>query len=222
MLLTYFHDTFSFSFLYARPKECKTPSPVSYVFVDSAMSHAHIRDDIDPELSQTPYEDQLSDISSSSLNTPVSQSASLSSGSSQLSSGYYSDSSYGESVSSKSSQLSKCMPGEVQKDTPLSKKPAVVSSPPIQATSLTISNDKHSDSSLNVQNDLIQKELTPPLNTHRKSASSQNHSTIRSNSSSAKQTMIPKPQRSSQYTCASSSCHMPITAHSSSVKDPML
>ena len=152
------------------------------------MSHAHIRDDI--ELSQAPYEDQLSDTLSLSLNTPVSQYASLSSESSQLSSGYQSDSSYGESISSRSSQLSypkytpKCMPEKAEKDSPLSKKFAIVSSP-------------------------------PSPNTHRKSASSQNHPAIQSHvySSSTKETKIPKPSRSTFSQCAPNS-----SAHSSSVK----
>ena len=180
------------------------------------MSHAHIRDDI--ELSQTPYDDQLSDTSSSSLNTPVSQNASLSSESSQLSSGYYSDSSYGDSISSKGSQLScpkvtpKCTPGKAEKDSPVSKKPAAVSSPPIHATSLTM---KHSDSS---QNASIQREMSPTPNTHRKLASLQHHPVIQPHvhSSSAKETKIPKPPRStfSQSTPNSS-------AYSSSVKAPI-
>ena len=185
------------------------------------MSHAHIRDDTDPELSQTPYEDQLSDISSS-LNTPVSQSASLSSESSRLSSGYYSDSSYGESISSRSSQLSypkvtsKYIPDKAEKDSPILNKSAVVSSSPIQATSPTISNDKHSHSSL--QNAFIQREIIPSPNIHRKSASLQNHVAIPPHSSSTKKTKIPKPSRSASSQCASSSCHVPNTL---STKDPM-
>ena len=178
------------------------------------MSHAHIRDDTDPELSQTLYEDQLSDISSS-LNTPVSQRASLSSESSHLSSGYYSDSSYGESISSRSSQpkvTSKYMPDKAEKDSPILNKPAVVSSSPIQATSPTISNDKHSHSSL--QNAFIQREITPSPNIHRKSASLRNHIAI----PPTKKSMIPKPSRSASSQCASSSCHVP---NSSSAKDPM-
>ena len=179
------------------------------------MSHAHIRDDTDPELSQTPYEDQLSD-TLSSLNTPVSsQSASLSSESSHLSSGYYSDSSYGESVSSRSSQLpypkvtSKYMSDKAKKDSPILKKPVVVSSSPIQATSPTISIDKHSHSSL--QNAFIQREITPSPNIHR---SLQNHVAI----PPTKKSMIPKPPMSASIQCTSSSCHMPNT---SSAKDPM-
>ena len=182
------------------------------------MSHAHIRDDTDPELSQIPYEDQLSGISSS-INTPVSQSASLSSESSHLSSGYYSDSSYGESVSSRSSQLSypkvtsKYMSDKAEKDSPILNKPAVVSSSP---TSPTISNNKHSHSSL--QNAFIQREITSSPNIHRKSASLQSHVAIPPHLSTTKKTMIPKPSRSASSQCASSSCHVPNT---SSTKDPM-
>ena len=217
--LIYFHDSFSLSFLYARPEERSTPSPEPYLFIDSAMSHAHIRDDI--ELSQTPYEDQLSDTSSLSLNTPVSQNASLSSGSSQLSSGYYSDSSCNDSISSRSSQLfypkvtPKCMPGKAEKDSPISKKPATVSSPPIHATS-PIPTIKYSDSS---QNGFIQKEMSPTPNTHRKSASLQHHPAIQPHvhSSSAKETKIPKPSRSTFIQGASNS-----SAHSSSFKASIL
>ena len=179
------------------------------------MSHAHIKDDTDRELSQTFYDDQLSD---TPLSTPVSQSASSSLESSQLSSGYCSDSSYGESTSLRSSQLSypnvtsKCTPDKAEKDSPPFKKPAVVSSSPVQATSPTINKDIHRRSSHTLKNAYI-----PSPNTYRTSASTQNHSTILPHSSSTKKTMIPKP-RSASSQCASCSCH---SAHSSSVKDPM-
>ena len=93
-------------FLLAGNEECNTPSssPIGYVFVDAVMNSVHSKDD--QELSQIPYEDQLSDASITSTSTPVSQSGT--SLSSEYSSGYCSDNSYGggsRSVSLKTNQL---------------------------------------------------------------------------------------------------------------------
>ena len=178
------------------------------------MSHAHIKDDMDQELSQTPYEDQLS-VSLSSVVTcsPVSQSASLSSESSQCSSGYYSDSSCGGSISLKRSQLShtKVMPDKYVESLSSSnslKKPSAASLP-VEATSPTTSNNTHVHSSLLITTG--QRKLS---NTHKVSSSVQHHSTIPQHPR-AKNTRIPQPSlRSNQY--ASNSCHF-----SSSIKDSM-
>lgn len=95
-----------YSFLFACPKEQKTASPACYVFVDSAISKAFIKDDTYQELSQTSYEDQSSDDVWSPSNTKMSQnSTSLSSENSQCSIGYYSDTSYDETISTKSTLL---------------------------------------------------------------------------------------------------------------------
>ena len=123
-VVSFFMIAFCIGFCMPVLKKRRTPSPVHYVFVDSAMNY-------------DPY-------------SAMNYDPSLSSESSQLSSGYYSGSSYSESISSRSSQLSypkdtpKCMPEKAEKDNPLLEKPAIVSSSPIQATSTTI---KHSDSS---------------------------------------------------------------------------
>ena len=91
----------------ANHEEQKTPSPIQYIFVDSAMGSVSIRDDSDQK-SQATYEDQLS----STLlpeNSPTPQKGkSVGSETSQCSSGYRSGSLHtGGSINSlKSSQPS--------------------------------------------------------------------------------------------------------------------
>ena len=182
------------------------------------MSHAHIKDDAHQELSQTPYEDQLSaSLSSVAACSPVSQSASLSSASSQCSSGYYSDSSFSECVTSKSSQLqlshAKVMPDKyaVSRNSSTSLKKHSAASLPIEATSPTTSNNSHICSSSSIAT--VQRKLS---NTRKISSTVQHHSTNPQHHPSAKNTKIPQPSlrlTSNQY--AFNSCHS-----SSSNKEP--
>ena len=77
----------------------KTPSPIGYMFVDSALSGLSIKDNGD-QLSQTSYEDEVSEsdaLASATTSTPISSLRT------SCSSGYYSGSSYVDgSVSLKS------------------------------------------------------------------------------------------------------------------------
>ena len=205
-----------YSFLFPRPKECKTTSPVSYVFVDSAMSSSYIKDDTDPQLSQTPYDQDQLPYTSSAGNTPMSQSGSLSSGnSSQYSSGYYSDSSNSESVTSKSSRLLhpivayKHTGGQGLHDNSTFKKPSVASSLPIQSTPPTICDDKSSSSTssgqASLENGSSQKKSASPYGSNKNTSLWLQKHSLPLQSSSAKMSMIPKP-----------SSNRPVTNHSTS------
>ena len=225
--------------------ERKTTSPVSYVFVDSVTSTSYIKDDNHQELSQTPY-DHSSDISSSG-NTPVSQSASLSSESSQYSSGYHSDSSYSESVTSKSSKLPhpkvtyKYFYGQEKAKghdnfTASSRLKPPVSSPVLSSSvasfsaiqSITPTNHKSNNLSGNgFKSGSVPREPTCShgsckSNTH---LSLQNYP-LSPQSHSAKMSKIPKPSHGREIarycTCASSGCHSTSKVHLSTLQDSTL
>lgn len=195
------------------------------------MTNACIKDNANQQqLSQQPYEDQLSDKIWPRAHTPVSKSDTpLSTASTQYSSGYYSDSSCSDSVGGlKSTQPSyKQRRGRHGNFTTVSNsliKPPVTYLP-IHRTSHTISmdNNKSSHSSAKgLKNDPTRRELSASpdcyKNTSRSRSSSQKHSTLYSESSSTRKTMIPKLSRcssplptsrptSSYYT--SCSCHSP-------------
>ena len=147
----------------------------------------------------------------------MSQIGSLSSGSSsQYSSGYYSDSSNCESVTSKSSRLPhpivayKRMDGHKLHDNSTFKEPSVASSSLIQTTSPTIHGDKPSRSTSSgqarMENGSLKKKSASPYSISKNTArlSLQKHS-LPPQSSSAKTSMIPKPTSG-----------RPITSHSTS------
>ena len=189
------------------------------------MSGAYIKDDTDQQLSQTPYDqDQLSDTSSAG-NPLMSRSGTLSSGSSsQYSSGYYSDSSNCEYVTSKSSRLPnplvayKHMDGHKLHDNSTFKKPSVLSSSPIQTTSPTIRDDKSSRSTgrgqTSLENGSLQKKSVSP------SSGNKNKHSLPSQSSSTKMSMIPKPSSGRPITSShstSSGYHSTHKEHPSTV-----
>ena len=175
-----------------------------YVFVDSATSSAYIKDDTYQQLSQTPYDqDQLSDTSSAG-NTPMSQSGSLSSGSSQYSSGYNSDGSNNEFVTSKSRRLPhpkaayKHTDGQKLCDKSTSKKPSITSFSPIHTIYPTVHDDESSCLTSNrqagLENGSLQKRSASPYGGNKNTThiSLQKHS-FPPQSSSIKTSMIPKP-----------------------------
>lgn len=217
--------------------ECKTTSPVSYVFVDSVTSTSYIKDDSEQQLSQTPY-DQSSDISSSG-NTPVSQSASLSSESSQYSSGYHSDSSYSESVTSKSSKLPhpkvtyKYFHGQEKTNDhgnftvnsrvkpPVSSSVSVSSSVVSSSAIQSITPTSHKSSNLcgnGYKSGSVPRE---PTSSHG-SCKSSTHLSLQSHS--AKMSKIPKPSHSGATAsyCTSSDCHSTSKVHPSTLQDSKL
>ena len=225
----------SYSFLFARSDERKTSSPVCYVFFDSAMSTAYIKDDTDTQLSQTPYDQDRLSYTSSAGNTPLSQSGSISSECSQYSSGYYSDSSNSESVTSKSSRLPypkvayKQMNGQKLYDNSTFKIPSTTSSSPIQSISPTIHDDESSCLTSNGQagldNGSLQKKSASlygrTKNTTHLSLQKYPHPP---QSSSTKTSMIPKPSSGRPITSPSTSsgCYSSHKVYPSTVQDPTL
>ena len=180
------------------------------------MSIAYTKDDADEQLSQTPYDqDQLPDTSSTG-NALISQSGSLSSGnSSQYSSGYYSDSSNSESVTSTSSRLLhpivayKHMDGHKFYENSTFKKPSVTSSSPTPSTSPTIHGDKSSRSTsrgqASLENGSLQKKSASLYGSNKNTSLWLQKHSLPHQSSSTKMSMIPKP-----------SSNRPITSHSTS------
>ena len=199
------------------------------------MSSSYIKDDTDQQLSQTPYDqDQLSD-TSSTRDTPISQSGSLSSGnSSQYSSGYYSDSSNSESVTSQSSRMShplvayKHTGGQGLHNKSTFKKPSVASSSPAQSTSPTIRDDKssHSTSSgqASLENGSSQKKSASPYGSNKNTSLRLQKRSLPPQSSSAKMSMIPQPSSNRPKTSHStfSGYHSSHKGHSSTVSHSAL
>ena len=224
------------SFLFGRSDERKTSSPVCYVFFDSAMSTAYIKDDTDTQLSQTPYDQDHLSYTSSAGNTPLSQSGSLSSGSSQYSSGYYSDSSNSESVTSKSSRLAHpkvaykhMLNGRELHDKSTFKKPSTTSSSPIQTIPPTIHDDESSHLTSSGQAGLENGSLQKESAFHYGRTNNTTHLSLQKHphppqSSSTKTSMIPKPSSGRPVTShsTSSSCYSLHKVYPSTVQDPTL
>lgn len=204
------------------------------------MCNAYIKDETDEQLSQTPYEDQLSDVWSLA-STPVSQSnTSLSSTeNSQCSSGYCSDNSYGRSVSLKSSQLpyskhtSKRLPNkEGEQNTYYCSDDNVTTSSirpfSIQVTSPTISDTEISHTSIkSLENGSMQRKLISSTKGYKNVLhSSLQKSTLPPESCTynTKVTRIPKPSsgKSTFKYCTSNSYYSPATECPSTLQDAEL
>ena len=84
-----FNNNVSCSFLLGGPEENRTTSPINHVFLGSAMGSAHTKNDANHFIQDNLTLESI----------PISQNdASMSSENSQCSSGYYSDSSYSDSL----------------------------------------------------------------------------------------------------------------------------
>ena len=210
-------------FLHDGPEEHRTNSPVNHVFVSSSMGSAYIKTGVDQ---QPCYEEDMSlvtDTLSSKSDTL------LSSESSQCSSGYYSDSSSGRSVSSKATRLPRPKATckhltdkvwtESQRtctDTSLIKTPTMVSSP-IQTTSYTASSsDKCSHRSVGSLRINPTQRNIPSSNDNGKNQKC----ILPPHSPSTKMSMIPRVSsgRSVSHVCDSPA----ITTHASTLPDPKL
>ena len=168
----------------------------------------------------------------------MSQSGSLSSGSSQYSSGYYSDSSNSESITSKSSRPAhpkvayKHMGGQDHNkihDNCTLKEQLVISSSSSQTTSPQIHDDESScltnSRQAGLENGSLQKKSASPYGSNNDTA----HSSLPKysyplQSSSTKTSMIPKPSSGRPITshCTSSGYHSSHKMRLSSVQDSTL
>ena len=147
----------------------------------------------------------------------MSQSGSLSSGSSQYSSGYNSDSFNSEFIASKSSRLAhskvvyKHMDSQKLCDKSTSKKPSITSFSPIQAVYPTVHDDESSCLTSNgqagLENGSLQKRSASPYGGNKNTThiSLQKHS-YPPQSSSTKTSMIPKPSSGGPITTHCTSC----------------